>query len=109
MMNPVIQANTAISNLRPGAKYILSGSDYSGLEWLDEDQTKPSQEEFDSEMVKVLENYELKNQPMKDYQMKRAAEYPSIGDQLDMLFHAGLMPRELAIKIQAIKTKYPKV
>jgi hypothetical protein len=44
-----------------------------------------------------------------DYKLKRAAEYPSIGDQLDALFHAGLMPLEMTIKIQAIKAKYPKV
>jgi hypothetical protein len=43
-----------------------------------------------------------------DYRAQRAAEYPSIGDQLDMIFHAGLMPTELAIKIQAVKAKYPK-
>jgi hypothetical protein len=43
-----------------------------------------------------------------NYRAQRAAEYPSIGDQLDMIFHAGLMPTELAIKIQAVKAKYPK-
>jgi hypothetical protein len=44
-----------------------------------------------------------------DYRAQRAAEYPSIGDQLDALFHAGMLPRELTIQIQAIKAKYPKV
>lgn len=44
-----------------------------------------------------------------DYRVLRQAEYPSIGDQLDALFHAGLMPMEMAVKIQAVKTKYPKV
>jgi hypothetical protein len=44
-----------------------------------------------------------------DYRTQRAAEYPSIGDQLDALFHAGLMPREITIQIQAVKAKYPKV
>jgi hypothetical protein len=44
-----------------------------------------------------------------DYRALRQAEYPSIGDQLDALFHAGLMPLEMAIKIQAVKAKYPKV
>jgi hypothetical protein len=44
-----------------------------------------------------------------DYRALRQAEYPPIGDQLDALFHAGLMPLEMAIKIQAVKTKYPKV
>jgi hypothetical protein len=39
----------------------------------------------------------------------RRAEYPSIGDQLDALFHAVMLPRELTIQIQAVKAKYPKV
>lgn len=42
------------------------------------------------------------------YAQKRAAEYPSIGDQLDALFHAGVFPAEMAAQIQAVKDKYPK-
>jgi len=42
------------------------------------------------------------------YIEKRVAEYPSIGDQLDALFHAGVFPTDMAEKIQAVKTKYPK-
>ena len=43
------------------------------------------------------------------YQEKRRREYPSIGDQLDALYHAGLMPSEMAAEIAAVKAKYPKV
>ena len=40
------------------------------------------------------------------YKDKRAAEYPSIVDQLDVIFHGGLdVWKE---QIQAIKDKYPK-
>lgn len=42
------------------------------------------------------------------YRIKRASEYPPIGDQLDALFHAGVFPAEMAAKIQAVKDKYPK-
>jgi hypothetical protein len=42
------------------------------------------------------------------YRAKRAAEYPSIGDQLDALYHAGLFPAEMAAAIEAVKLKYPK-
>jgi hypothetical protein len=42
------------------------------------------------------------------YRAKRAAEYPSIGDQLDALYHAGLFPAEMAATIEAVKLKYPK-
>lgn len=42
------------------------------------------------------------------YQRDRAAEYPSIGDQLDALFKAGVFPADMAAAIQAVKDKYPK-
>lgn len=42
------------------------------------------------------------------YKEQRAVEYPSIGDQLDALFHAGVFPEEMATQIQAVKDKYPK-
>ena len=42
------------------------------------------------------------------YIEKRTAEYPSIGDQLDALFHAGVFTEEMAAQIQAVKDKYPK-
>lgn len=44
-----------------------------------------------------------------DYKVMRAISYPSIGDQLDALFHAGVFPKEMAEQIQAVKDKYPKV
>lgn len=43
-----------------------------------------------------------------DYYYLRKAEYPSVGDQLDALFKAGIFPSEMAELIQAVKDKYPK-
>jgi len=40
------------------------------------------------------------------YKSKRAAEYPSIVDQLDKIFHDGI--DEWKETIQAVKDKYPK-
>jgi len=42
------------------------------------------------------------------YKFSRASEYPTIGDQLDALFHAGVFPADMAAQIQAVKDKYPK-
>lgn len=42
------------------------------------------------------------------YEDLRRIEYPSIGDQLDALFKAGVFPEEMAAQIQAVKDKYPK-
>lgn len=43
------------------------------------------------------------------YIAKRAAEYPPIGDQLDALWKGGDAAAEMLAKVQAVKTKYPKV
>lgn len=40
------------------------------------------------------------------YKFKRAAEYPSIPDQLDTLYHGGYDAWKATI--QAVKDKYPK-
>jgi hypothetical protein len=40
------------------------------------------------------------------YVYQRASEYPSLVDQLDMIFHGGV--DEWKSQIQAIKDKYPK-
>lgn len=42
----------------------------------------------------------------ESYKTKRAAEYPSIAEQLDTLYHGGLTEWKATIK--AVKDKYPK-
>jgi hypothetical protein len=65
---------------------------------------------FDKDGNKVEIDLELVNSWVdpEAYKDKRVAEYPSIGDQLDALFHAGVFPADMAAKIQEIKDKYPR-
>jgi len=35
----------ALQSLKPGAEWVLRGTEYSGLEWLDKSQTKPTEVE----------------------------------------------------------------
>jgi len=42
------------------------------------------------------------------YKEKRLDEYPSIGDQLDMIYHNGDGGATFQAAIKAIKDKYPK-
>lgn len=44
----------------------------------------------------------------EQYARDRVAEYPSIGDQLDMIYRAGLGGDEFQAAILAVKNKYPK-
>ena len=48
---------TALQELKPGAEWTLRGNDYSGLEWLDSSQTKPTETEINSK-ISELDNAE---------------------------------------------------
>jgi len=96
----MIDKTTALLSLRPGAQWVLRGDD---LEWLDTEQTQPTEAEINAEVARLQAEYDA-----KEYARKRAVEYPAIGDQLDALFHAGVFPAEMAALIQAVKDKYPK-
>lgn len=47
----------ALIELRPGAKWIVNGEVYSGIEWLDSGQTKPTEEEVNAKIT-ALDNAE---------------------------------------------------
>ena len=96
----MITKSNALQSLRPGAEWVLRGDE---LEWLDTEQTQPTEAEIQAEITRLQAEYDA-----QAYARSRAAEYPAIGDQLDALFHAGVFPAEMAAQIQAIKDKYPK-
>ena len=41
----------ALQELKPGAEWVLRGDDYSGLEWLDSSQTKPTETEVTNKVT----------------------------------------------------------
>ena len=41
----------ALLELKPGAEWVLRGSNYSGLEWLDSSQTKPTETEVTNKIT----------------------------------------------------------
>ena len=90
----------ALISLKPNADWSWTGTEYSGLDWLDS-STKPTEAELDAEVTKLQADYNS-----KEYQRKRAAEYPSIVDQLDDIYHNGIDAWKATIK--TTKDKYPK-
>ena len=96
----VINKIQALQSLKPTAEWVWTGTDYSGLQWLDS-STKPTESEIDAELVRLQADYESKK-----YQRDRAAEYPSVVDQLDKMFHSGFQAWK--DEIQKVKDKYPK-
>ena len=45
----------AIQALKTGAQWALRGDDYSGLEWLDESQTKPTEDEVNAKVNELTD------------------------------------------------------
>ena len=91
----------ALHNLKPEAQWALSGDEYSGLDWYDETQTKPTEEEIVQKIAELTYQQEV-----EVYKEQRAAEYPSYDDQFDQIFHEGIDAWKASI--QAVKDKYPK-
>jgi len=91
----------ALQTLRPNAQWVLRGSEYSGLEWLDKIQSQPTEAEINAEIIRLNADYAA-----KQYQRDRAKAYPSIVDQLDTLYHGGIDAWKQEIK--AVKDQYPK-
>ena len=92
----------ALVSLRPGASWSSDGT-VDGIEWLDTEQSKPSKRQITEEVKRLVAL-----RAATEYQSARASAYPSIGDQLDALFHAGVFPPEMEEQIAAVKSAYPK-
>ena len=99
----IVFLTDAVKNLLPdNTPFHVTEATYSGIEILD-DTELPSEEA-------VLAEYAVVEQQHTDteYQRLREPAYPSIGDQLDALFKAGVFPDDMAAKIQSVKDQYPK-
>jgi hypothetical protein len=97
----------ALISLRPNAKFVYSDGE---IIWNDEIETQPTELEINAKLTELQADYDA-----KEYQRKRAAEYPSIGDQLDKLWHSINADDTLKTQfadfyntIKAVKDKYPK-
>ena len=85
----------AIIALRPNSEFNFNAA---GLQWLDEKTTKPT----DEEILTKLNELKVATQ----YKINRASEYPSVVDQLDLIYHSGIDAWKA--KIKETKDKYPK-
>jgi hypothetical protein len=101
MIENIKNITHALQSLRPGAQWIMRGENYSDIEWVDTEQTKPSIIEVHTEIDRLQAEWEANL-----YQRQRAVEYPPIADQLDAIFHGGL--EAWRTQIQAVKDQFPK-
>ena len=104
-----IKIALAISKINPNAKYDFNGDDINTCEIEWHDGTTPiSVSDIQAKMVEVQAEYDA-----NQYQRDRV--YPSIGDQLDMLWHTMDNNSELQHKfydfyqtIKKVKVAHPK-
>ena len=90
----------AILKINPNAEVLVSGNDINQITWLN-GTTPISKADIEAKMVEVQAEYDA-----KQYQRDRAAEYPSMADQLDNIYHNGIDAWKTTIK--TTKDKYPK-
>ena len=97
----------SILKINPNAVVTVSGNDVNNIEWHNGTTPIPKAD-IEAKMVELQADYDA-----KQYQRDRV--YPSIGDQLDMLWHS--IDQNSALKsqyfdfyeaIKAVKVKHPK-
>jgi hypothetical protein len=96
----LIEIHDAILAINPKAEVSVKNNDIKNINWVN--GTTPIAEADILAKQKELQTAYDNNA----YQRSRAAEYPSIEDQLDDLYHNGIDGWKTTIK--AVKDKYPK-
>lgn len=100
----MIKISNALESLRPNSQWVLRGNEYTGLEWLDTLQSKPTESEINAEVARLQADYQA-----KEYQRNRAAEYPPITDYLDGVVKSDQAQiNKYIADCLAVKAKYPK-
>ncbi len=97
----MIRISDALQVLRPGAEWAIDNNSYAQLNWLDTEQTKPTEEEVVQKVAELTYQQEV-----EVYKEQRAAEYPSYADQFDQIFHDGIDAWKATIL--EVKRRYPK-
>ena len=96
----MIKTVDALNSLKPNAEWVLRGD---VLEWLDTEQTEPTQSEIDAEIIVLQAEYDS-----QEYARNRKAEYDQL-NQFEMQFDDDRDGTTTWVdKINEIKGKYPK-
>jgi len=90
-----VKIANAILSINPNAEVVVRGDDIDNctIQW-DNNTAEISKADIKAKMEAI------------EYMAKRQAEYPSIADQLDDIYHNGVDAWKATIK--TVKDKYPK-
>ena len=98
---------SAISSINPSAEVSVSNEDLDRIIWLKDTPVIPKAD-IEAKMAELKTAYDA-----LEYQRQREPEYPAIGEQLDLLWHAiddGTLDKtsDFYTSLKATKDKYPK-
>ena len=97
----MINKADALQSLRPGAEWVLRGDE---LEWLDANQTQPSDAEIEAEVARLTAL-----EPARIATENRRAAYITEADPLFFKAQRGEATMdEWQAKVQEIKARFPK-
>ena len=100
MIEPIITQANAVSSLRINAQWTMLGNE---LNWLDAEQTQPTQSEIDAEVIRLQAVYDS-----QAYARNRKAEYDQL-NQFEMMFDDDRDSTTTWVdKINEIKGRHPK-
>ena len=68
----IFDIRTAITALRPGAECTISGDTYEGINWLDKNQTKPTEDEINTKIAELQKEEPFRL--LREERNKRLAE-----------------------------------
>ena len=91
----------SILAIKSDAQVSINAEDINQITWHDDNPTNITNEQILAKQVELRTAYDA-----KQYQRKRADEYPSMADQLDDIYHNGIDAWKATIK--TTKDKYPK-
>jgi hypothetical protein len=91
----------AILSLSPGAEVVVRGEE---VEWINPSVAPVTEAQIATELVRLQADYDS-----KEYQRKRAVEYPPVTDYLDGIVKGNTAQVQAYVDAcLAVKEKYPK-
>jgi hypothetical protein len=96
---------TAIQAINPNAEVSVNAEDINQITWLN-DTPVISNEDILAKQAELKTDFDAKQYQRDRTKRPEDGGYPSIGDQLDDIYHNGIDAWKATIK--AIKDKYPK-
>lgn len=71
---------TALQSLRPNAQWYMNGSTYDKLVWLDKEQSKPTKEDVDAEIIRLEQQLPLDQTKAKAKELIAATDWAVLPD-----------------------------